>query len=308
MPTLSSTSALSLKPSQKATAVKLRAGLTLEQGFTQIARNCLTHMRANEAGVRASEQPEYVHQMRVGLRRLRSALSLFKPWIMLPPELAEELAWLGQPLGAARDAEVLAGASLPPLLLASPAEESLNKLHKAASSLAQRRRRAAAAAVNSERYLSLMEGLEGWLKARRWRLDSPRPEGLDTALDTAAKRMLKKRSKKLQERLLALQENANAENRHSLRIAVKKLRYANEFFSSIAGAKVAARLAQLRTLQELLGRLNDAEVGRHLLLEMGRGQPGPAAFVRGLMWAQSQQQIESLAPLLRALGPSRSGS
>jgi triphosphatase len=308
MPTLAATRTQSLKPSKKANPVKLRAGLTLEQGFTQIARNCLAHMRANEAGVQASEQPEYVHQMRVGLRRLRSALSLFKPWITLPPELAVELAWFGQALAAARDAEVLAGTSLPALRQACPDEEGLSGLQKAASGLAQRRRRAAIVALSSERYLSLMEKLENWLKAKRWQQDSPCPEGLGGALEDAAKRMLKRREKKLRAQLQVLQEQASAENRHSLRIAVKKLRYASEFFSSIAEAKVAARLAQLRTLQELLGQLNDAEVGRHLLLEMGRAHPGPAAFVRGLMWAQSQQQIESLAPLLRALGPNRSAA
>ncbi len=308
MPTLAPASAQALKPSQKATAVKLRAGLTLEQGFAQIARNCLAHMRANEAGVQASEQAEYIHQMRVGLRRLRSALSLFKPWITLPPELVEELAWLGQALGAARDAEVLAGTTLPAWLLACSGAEDLSGLQKAAAGLAQRRRREAVKAVSSERYLKLMARLGNWLRAKRWRLDSPDPEGLGAALDTAAKHMLKKRSKKLRERLQSLQDQATAEHRHRLRIAVKKLRYASEFFSTIAGAKVAARLNQLSALQDLLGQLNDAEVGRHLLLEMGRAHPGPAAFVRGLMWAQSQQRIESLAPLLQALGPKRPGS
>ena len=294
------------KPS-KARPIKLRAGLTLEQGFAGIARNCLHQIRANETGVRHSVEAEFVHQMRVGLRRLRSALSLFKPWITLPPDLALELAWLGQSLAAARDAEVLAGTSLPALRLVCPDEAGQSGLQKAASGLAQRRRRAAMVALSSERYLSLMEKLENWLKAKRWRQDSPCPEGLGAALDDAAKRMLKRREKKLRVRLLALQDQASAENRHSLRIAAKKLRYASEFFRSIASAKGAARLTQLSALQELLGQLNDAEVGRNLLLQMGRAHPGPAGFMRGLMWAQSQQQIESLAPLLQALGPSRTG-
>jgi CHAD domain-containing protein len=299
---------LKTSKASKARPINFRAGISLEQGFAQIARNCLRQIRANEAGLRRSVEPEFLHQMRVGLRRLRSGLSLFKPWIRLPPELVVELAWLGQALGAARDAEVLACTSLPALRLACPAEAGLSGLQKAASGLAQRRRRAAIAAVSSERYLRLMEMLEHWLKTKRWQQDSPCPEGLGAALGDAARRMLKRREKKLRARLLTLQDQASAENRHRLRIAVKKLRYASEFFRSLTGAKVAARLAQLSALQELLGRLNDADVGRGLLLQMSRAHPGPAGFMRGLMWAQSQQQIASLAPLLQALGPSRPGS
>ncbi|MCV2358368.1 CHAD domain-containing protein [Paucibacter sp. TC2R-5] len=296
-----------LKPS-KARPVKLRAGLTLEQGFALIARNCLRQVRANEAGLRLSEEPEFVHQLRVGLRRLRSALALFKPWITLPPALADEIAWLGLTLGAARDAEVLAGTTLPAVLLGSAGQEELDGLQKAAASLAQRCRRKAIQAVSSERYLKLMANLGSWLKAKRWREDSACPDGLAAALDTAAKRMLKQGDKKLRQRLQSLQDQTTAENRHRLRIAVKKLRYASEFFSAIAGAKVDARLNQLSALQDLLGQLNDAEVGRQQLLDMGRAHPGPAAFARGVLWAQSQQQIENLAPLLQALGPKRPGS
>ncbi|WP_310388020.1 CHAD domain-containing protein [Roseateles sp.] len=286
----------------KARPVKLPAGLTLEQGFALIARNCLRQIRANEAGLRLSEEPEFVHQMRVGLRRLRSALGLFKPWIVLPPELAEEIAWLGQTLGAARDAEVLAGTTLPALTQACVDLEDLGGLQKAAANLAQRRRRQAVLALNSERYLGLMAGLEGWLKAHGWRTDSPRPDELGTPLAEAAKQMLKRRREKLQKQAQALPEQASADARHRVRIAVKKLRYAGDFFRALAATPSKARRDQITALQELLGQLNDAEVGRGLLLELGnKAHAGPAAFVRGVLWAQSQQRIVELAALLQAL-------
>ena len=65
-------------------------------------------MQDNEVGVARGNDPESIHQMRVGMRRLRSALRLFAPWIPFPAALQQELSWLGGELGAARDADVLA--------------------------------------------------------------------------------------------------------------------------------------------------------------------------------------------------------
>ena len=293
-----------LKPS-KARPLKLPAGLTLEQGFGLIARNCLRQIRANEAGLRLSDEPEFVHQLRVGLRRLRSALSLFKPWITLPPELAEEIAWLGLALGAARDAEVLAGTTLPAVMLDGADLEDLSGLQKAANSLAQRRRRKAALALKAERCLAWMAGLESWLMTRGWRADSPRPTELDLPLEAAAKQMLKRRSKKLSKQARALPDQASPDDRHRLRIAVKKLRYAREFFRSLEGAATApGRTNQITALQDLLGQLNDANVGRGLLLDLGQAQPrlaGPAGFARGLLQARSTQNIAALTAILTRL-------
>ncbi len=293
----------SLKPI-KARPVKLRPDLTLEQGFAQIARSCLRQIRANEGGLLTSSDPEFVHQMRVGLRRLRSALSLFKPWIVPPPALADEIAWLGQALGAARDAEVLAGTTLPALLQACADLEDLVGLQKAATSLAQGRRRKAVLALKSERYLGLMDELQGWLKQGGWRTSSPRPDELGLALDAQAKQMLKRRKKKLRLGALFAQEQPSAEARHRLRIAVKKLRYATEFFRSMASSE---KLKQLSAAQDLLGQLNDAEIARGLLLELAAKRPAllaPAAFARGVMAAQSARHVAALEPLLQKLfGP-----
>ncbi|MCV2352932.1 CHAD domain-containing protein [Paucibacter sp. B2R-40] len=298
----------SLKPS-KARPVKLRPGITLEQGFIQIARNCLRQVRANEAGLRHSAEAEFVHQMRVGLRRLRSALVLFKPWIAPPPALLAELAWLGQRLGAARDAEVLAGSTLPNLMALGPSEDLQVLLHISVTT-AKRRRGAAARTLKTERYQALVKQLEQWLKACSWRADAPRPTALGESLAPAAAAMLRRRKKKLRAAALKAQAQPSAAARHQLRIAVKKMRYANEFFGTLEAAKGKATLAQLSALQDLLGQNNDAEVARLLLLDLAQAQPAlleQAAFARGMLWAQSQQRIASLGPLLRGLGLERVG-
>jgi len=299
------------KPVNKARPVLLRSGLSLEAGFTRIARHCLRQIRANEDGLKFSSDPEFVHQIRVGLRRLRSALSLFKPWIPLPQPLAEELAWLGQALGAVRDAEVLAHTTLPALALACAGIEDLGALQEAAAGMAQRRRREAVLVLNSERYQRLLADLNHWLKRRGWRTASPLPEELGMPLAAAARRMLKLRrkvlnkklSKKLSKNPLALPDRARSEDWHRLRIAVKKLRYAHGFFQSIADATGARAPSQLSTLQELLGQFNDAEVGRRLLLHVDPKQARSAACAGGALWAQSQQRIDMITAMLPAFLP-----
>lgn len=290
----------SVKPANKARPLVLRAGLDLEAGFALITRQCLRQIRANEAGLKFSSDPEFVHQIRVGLRRLRSALSLFKPWIPLPQALAHDLRWLGQRLGAVRDAEVLAHTTLPALALACAGVEDLGKLQDAAAGLAQKRRRKAVQALDSERYQGLLIGLERWLKRRGWRADSPRPEELGMPLEAAAQAMLTLRSQKLSQQIQSLPDPARAEDWHRLRIAVKKLRYAHGFFQSFAVARAAGQPTQLSALQDLLGQFNDADVGRELLLHLDPKQGRPAAFASGVLWAQSQQRIHMVTALLPA--------
>jgi CHAD domain-containing protein len=89
------------------------ANVDLVTGFQRIAEHCVIDIRRHEAGLVHGTDPESVHLMRVGLRRLRSALRLFSPWIPLPADLRTELEWLGDALGNARDAEVLATSTLP---------------------------------------------------------------------------------------------------------------------------------------------------------------------------------------------------
>ncbi|MEP9326573.1 CHAD domain-containing protein [Paraburkholderia phymatum] len=62
----------------KAKPVCLGKGDSIENAFCTILHNCLEQVHANERGVVSGRDPSCVHQMRVGLRRLRSALDLFK--------------------------------------------------------------------------------------------------------------------------------------------------------------------------------------------------------------------------------------
>ena len=200
--------------------------------------------------------------MRVGLRRLRSALGLFAEVAPCPAALQAELDWLTTALGAARDWEVLAGSTLAVVASACPDEPELVQLQQAAMAVAQENRQKAARAVGSIRYARLLLTLGGWIQGARWRellVESERGALAAPLVRFAAQTLalcygkLKKRGKQLR--------GGAPEARHRVRIAAKKVRYATEFFESLYPAKrVRPFVEALTTLQDALGWLNDAAV------------------------------------------------
>ena len=172
----------------RAGSVELASEMTVEQGFRAIVSNCVTQMQDNESGVMGSNDPESVHQMRIGMRRLRSALRLFAKWMPFPEALQSELDWLAGELGAARDADVLADSTLVRVAEACPMETELLPLKQAASTIARAKRRRAAASVGSVRYSRLMLGLVAWLQGSRWHesLDDSARQALAAPLDKRA--------------------------------------------------------------------------------------------------------------------------
>lgn len=218
----------------KARPLALNRDTCVEEGFRVIVSNCLAQLQDNEAGVVQGSYPESIHQMRVGMRRLRSALRLFAPWIPFPSALQEELDWMGGALGAARDADVLADGTLPKVIEACLQETALLPLRQLASTIARKKRRQAAEAVASVRYSRLMLSLVGWFQALRWRA-TLKEDALGALAEPLAKRatsILQRRHEKLIASGKRLAQGTPAE-RHQVRIAAKKARYATEFLQSL---------------------------------------------------------------------------
>jgi inorganic triphosphatase YgiF len=286
----------------KARPVALRRDLSVEAGFRVIVGNALGQMQDNEALVAQGSDPEGIHQMRVGMRRLRLALRLFSPWIPQPAALRQELAWLGTALGAARDADVLADSTLAKVVCACPQEATLLPLVQWASSKAAAKRSEAAAAVASVRYARIMLGMAGWLEAARWResLDAAGHAGLAEPLDKRAAQILGRPQRRLIKSGKRL-AHATTEERHEVRIAAKKARYATEFFVALYPAGRFKRyLRSLAALQEAFGWMNDAAVADALLREIEGAHPelaGGAAFARGYLCAAANQDLPGLGRL-----------
>lgn len=252
----------------KAGRIRLEPAATVADAFARIGLSCLGHALANLVPAAAGSDPEGVHQLRVALRRLRSALSLFRP--VLGEEdrgrLAGELRWLLGELGPARDRDVLEGDLLVPLAEAEGLEPELGELRRV---LAERKPSLAArveAAVTSRRTAELMLDLMAWFELQRFRASAPQEVRavLDGPIAPFAADVLERRWRKAR-KLGRRFDELDPPGRHALRIALKKLRYGVEFLGSLWDADATRRFAsRLAELQDRLGHLNDVAVCRDL--------------------------------------------
>ena len=250
----------------KAQPVDLAPEMHLEHAFQLILRNCLSQIQANEQGVAHDQAPESLHQMRVGLRRLRSALRLFEKIMPCPEELQEALAGLATELGKARDWDVLVGSTLPRVARVTQNAPAVSAIRLVASDKAQRCHEATSAALRAPHYSQLMLSFGAWLEGAGWRLSlRTDTQQLDKPLAKFAKQRLRQAQKRLSERGKGLKK-AGPAARHRVRIAAKRLRYATEFFQALYPKKpMRAYIQALSRLQDVLGRLNDIAVATDLL-------------------------------------------
>lgn len=262
---------------RKALPVVLDPVWSAMRALRHIVLDCVAHMQANEYGVHEAQDAEYLHQLRVGLRRLRSCIGLFR-FMASEKDYADIVAalrWLSGELGPARDWDVYVEETLPTLQGAVPAIETLKP---AALALRAQYGERARQALASPRYVRLLLEL-----ARRCNLEDfgvPSATGkkriaFDAPVAEFAEAVLRNRHRRLHRRgeaLLAM----SPEERHNVRIAAKKLRYAAEFFGSLYKPnKVERYIDALRDLQSTLGTLNDSAQTERLTSDAIRAHAGP---------------------------------
>lgn len=286
----------------KATPIRLRRKMTVEAAFQVIVENCLAQIQANEPGVIRERDIESVHQMRVGLRRLRSALSMFKALIPCPDDIQAELKWLGTQLGAARDWDVLAGPTLSKVGKEIADKATVAPVRKAAQEKATAHHDEAAAAVLSPRYTRLVLVIYSWVQGAKWRdsLTEAQHRRLMRPIRGFADQTLIRDQKRLKKRGRRL-EGAEPETRHAVRIAAKKTRYATEFFHALYSPdRVRPYVKALARLQDELGWLNDASVAATLLLDLEPARPeisSSASFIRGFLSGRIRSDDIALSAL-----------
>ncbi|HLO61513.1 MAG TPA: CYTH and CHAD domain-containing protein [Azonexus sp.] len=255
----------------KAKPPAVHANQTPVEAFRCIALNCLEHFQRNEQGLLTSKDPEFVHQARVGLRRLRSAIKLFSP--VLPPEFvtAYGQTWqtLATALGEARNWDVFLEETLPPIAAAFPDDKDIKRLRKAAQHKAQSARKSVIALLAIDEYPRLL--LE--FTAAVYTVS----EALPIPLEDFARQQISRHARKA--RKLAIRHaELTATERHKMRIAFKKLRYTLEFFAQLLPPRhLKPYLAALSRLQDELGLINDKVTAQSLCGEALHGRPaGPA--------------------------------
>jgi triphosphatase len=269
-------------PWSKDPGVNLSGRATVEEAIIHTVSHCLDHLLANQTGLLESDHPEGVHQVRVALRRLRSALRLFRS--ILPADqyewLVGEVRWLTGQLGPARDWDVFDDEIVGPVADALSDEAAFTVFRRRIGEEREVSRKAARQSMRDDRYARLLLQVGGWLQDRPWRDQRVTEEsvklfapviGLSDSLLAKRHKAVFKRARKF--------AKLSVPERHQLRIDVKKLRYACDFFASLyARDRVKAYAARLAKLQDALGYLNDVAVANLLVERIAVGCKGNDAL------------------------------
>ena len=281
--------------------VPLDSDLPAGAAFRRIAISCLAQVAANAEVLGDVARPEAVHQMRVGIRRLRAVMKAFEP--MLPGEDAQavkaELTWLARELDQARDLDVLISSSYVQAIH-SLDDRGLAALGRQLLDAQTKAYREARAAACSRRSATLWLEAAAWIETGAWtKSDDPRVVRLrDLPIRRFTAQALDRLRRAVRKRARGW-SRLDAHGRHKLRIRGKRLRYAAELFEPLFGAGKRRKvfLDSLKEMQGVLGDLNDIVSARERALEHSGAKDAALAFSLGRLvgWREVDE-----APLKRA--------
>lgn len=261
------------------------------------------------------DAPDAVHRMRVATRRLRSALANFADLLSaeVVRRLRDELAWLGELLGAARDAEVMRD-RLVGLIDAEPSELVLGPVRgRVEAELGERYLRAHAAvvaALDGPRYLDLVDALD-WLcrqpvESPPWTSRATRPARRELARAMRRTwRRVRRRARAAERAPASGDASVEASSAgavgdldpalHEVRKAAKRARYAAETTAGVFGAPARRFAKRMARLQDTLGAHQDSVVTRAVLLELAERaeRAGEPAFSYGRLHGLEQRRAVS---------------
>ncbi|MCX9157633.1 CHAD domain-containing protein [Niveibacterium sp. 24ML] len=261
-----------IKPSpRRARHVALDPKMPAHEAFLTLAYETLAMWQANENLALRLDDPEFVHQARVALRRFRTLISLFRD--ALPKPLRSRYSALfkalADSLGGARDADVVLSTLLLPITTTCKVGDDLNRLVRTLElhrdDQRKKLRSKESAAERGRAQLELAATLHSL------------PDADAGSISKLARRAMRRVHKKALA-CLAAADAGDAAQLHQLRIVLKRLRYGLDFFSALwAPNAVQAYARALATLQDGLGDINDAAMGNRLLAEVSGDDPGLAA-------------------------------
>jgi triphosphatase len=294
-----------------AEAVELTNNMTAHEAFNIVAHSTLRHFSSNAEAVRELDG-EAIHQMRVGLRRMRAAISLFGA--ILPAsstgKIKTELRWLTGELAPAREIDVFIKERVKPLERTSEPRRGIRAIEKQFSARHRQAFLRARNALETPRYRKLLIDVLEWLEMRKPNANAKSETSIGKFAGEAMHRRIRK-ARKHGRHLVDL----SAVERHKLRIRIKKIRYAVEFFRNLYPAKAQAGLerlsGQLKKIQDALGALNDViahrEIAMDAALHAPRGNRRARAFASGLLVGQergaSKTLLKAASKAIRDLRP-----
>lgn len=266
---------------RKAATVALEPGQSVWSARRDIFRECLDQIVMNIDAIHATDDPEGPHQLRVGLRRLRSALFIFHSVTAKSDgrRLEREVRWLGRKVGALRDRDVAVIDIVEPHERSHPDGKGITALKKSLEKDAAATRGKVRRLLGRRRVHRLLFEIarvsETPLAAGRKKAG----KGLETCVDLPELMVeALNRSWEPTVKLGDEIDHLSVEARHELRKDLKKLRYVTEFSAPLfAGDRYQAFLKQLKQLQDVFGHLNDVAMITGIFAD----EQGPAGRGKG---------------------------
>lgn len=272
------------RPAQRlALNPRLNSAMACDTAFRVVARRHLDALQANHAAT-CNGDPAALHEMRVALTHLRSAILFFSPMVhdAVRDEVRDELKWLNSELGAVRDLDVAVdwvksiGSKGPEAMAALSAwDEKRAEGHRQLTRM-----------LNSVRYRWLVDQTAGWIEAGPWSTNKGKQAAKQRACPVGrySEAKLEQWEEKLLKKSRKLRKMA-AKKRHRLRLFNKRLTYSidslEDLFADKRFSKQKDALKQLSKAQRSLGRLNDAAKGQELAAELEqKGVQTPLIFLK----------------------------
>lgn len=254
----------------KALPVKLGKHDDLSKVMQTLIWSCMQHLQSNLHGVLAGNNPEYLHQMRVALRRLRVLLNMAER-VSRDIHLAlfkKEFGTLGIALGKIREWDVFIALTLQPMCERMPENPGLQVLLQVSKQQRDAQYSAFCNVKQNREVQSLLLRVALWMNGPYWRqIEWSGLEIRDFAADYLTR--LDSHFRLAGENLEAF----DADKLHAMRIRAKKLRYCAEFFSSLyVNHQSDKYIEALIKVQEILGQINDDAMANRLLDDLATGK------------------------------------
>lgn len=256
------------------------ASLTVGEVAFAVMREQFGIFLSHEPGTRLGEDPEALHDMRVASRRMRAAMQIFKDTLPVRShKLRDDIKWIAGVLGEVRDLDVqldqLEGwlSEIPP-----KDREPLGELRSLLEEKREKARKSMLRTLDSRRYERFVSSCSDFLR----RGPSRRSKGARRPVLDTGPEILRRRYRKVRKAGDAISKDSTAGEYHELRKKGKRLRYALEFHSDIYQKPARNLTKSLKSLQDVLGDHQDAEVAIAQLRELAPPADGRRRRAGGL--------------------------
>lgn len=254
----------------QASSIPITGDSTIEEAFVRVLQGNLSGVKNWAPVALDGEDIEGVHQMRVCIRRMRSALTVFQTAVpkKVTKSFSKEMRRAAKALDRARDLDVYLAENF-----SSREKGDRKQLRKVAEKHRKHAYKQVENLIKGKRYEKLCKEFYAWIDSKAWRekLSDNQMAKLQGNLTPFASRVLEVHRSKILEYGDEI-NHLNSQILHQLRIECKKLRYATEFFSSLYGDQMKDFSGHLKNLQNLLGTLHDTAVMRGLQRDLLKGK------------------------------------